>query len=350
MLETSARLLKLLSLLQVRTDWTGTMLADELGVTGRTVRRDVERLRELGYAVHTTRGSAGGYRLGSGRALPPLLFDEDEALAAALGLQLGGVSWASGLAKPATSALHKLRQVLPARLHGQLDSIRDCTEPSTRFEPSVSVELLRTVATVCRRQERLRFDYRTHSGRQLRREVEPYKLVSLDGRWYLLGWDLGRQDWRTYRLDRLEPKIPTGPRFTPRELPTSAAELVSRGVTAAMVRVEGTVRMHASAARLAERAGRYWHTVTPETEDTCILRCSGDSLRTLAWWLVTFDLDFDVVGPSELREHCRLLSQRLATAAGPAAADSEAAEPVPPGADVPTSGRPPRRGLRPAPG
>jgi predicted DNA-binding transcriptional regulator YafY len=317
MLETSARLLRLLSLLQARPEWTGAELAEEQGVTARTVRRDIERLRELGYPVNTTRGAAGGYRLGEGRALPPLLLDEDEAAAAALALRLGGSTWAAGLEEPAASALAKLRDVMPTRLHGRIDSVRHATEGSPRAEPIVPAELLNSLAITCYRHERLRFDYRSHTGHLSHREVEPYKLVSLDNRWYLLGWDIDRADWRTFRLDRLDPKVPTGPRFAPRELPERAGELVTRGVRAAVSQVQAVVRMRAPAARIAERVNRYWNSVAEETGDTSLLTCAGDSVHRLAVWLGTFDVDFEVLHPPELRAECRRLAARFTAAASP---------------------------------
>ncbi|WP_328980574.1 helix-turn-helix transcriptional regulator [Streptomyces canus] len=311
MRETSARLLRLLSLLQTRQEWTGTELAQELGVTVRTVRRDIERLRELDYPVNTVRGVHGGYRLGAGRALPPLLLDDDEAVAVALGLQLGATSWVSDIEEAASSALTKLREILPSRLHGRVDSLRYATEHGSRHEATVSPELLKELATICHRHERLRFEYRSHDGGYSQREAEPHRLVNFDHRWYLLGWDVVRGDWRTYRVDRLLPKIPTGPRFTPRDIPNgSAVDLVAHGVTAALSKVRATVRLQAPTSEIAPRAARYRQIVEADGPDACVLHCGGDSVETLAMWLGTFGVPFEVLDPPELRAQCLVVAER----------------------------------------
>jgi predicted DNA-binding transcriptional regulator YafY len=223
MLETSARLLRLLSLLQTPRDWTGTELAGRLGVTTRTVRNDVGRLRELGYPVHATRGAVGGYRLGAGAALPPLLLDDEEAVAVAVGLRTATIGSIEGIEESALRALAKLEQVLPVRLRRRINTLQSYTIPvppsGNRPVPSVSADVLTAITAACRDRERLRFDYRSHDGTASRRDVEPYRLVNWGRRWYLVAWDTQRGDWRTYRVDRVEPRIPTGPRFAPRELP-----------------------------------------------------------------------------------------------------------------------------------
>ncbi|WP_308121717.1 helix-turn-helix transcriptional regulator, partial [Actinotalea ferrariae] len=216
---TSSRLLALLSLLQARRDWPAAVLSDRLDVSDRTVRRDVDRLRELGYPITSTRGRDGGYRLEAGSALPPLLFDDDQAVALAVALQTAAGS-ASGVAEAATRALTTVRQLLPSRLRHRVDALEVHTVGATETEP-VTPALLAAVSAAIRAHEVLRFDYRSPGGPGARppRRAEPHHLVASGGRWYLVAWDLDADDWRTFRLDRLVPRTPGGGRFRPRELP-----------------------------------------------------------------------------------------------------------------------------------
>ena len=237
MWETSARLLKLLSLLQARRDWPGADLAARLDVTERTVRRDIGRLRDLGYPVHATRGTDGGYRLGAGAAMPPLLLDDDEAVAVAVGLRTAARSPVTGIEETSVRALAKLENVLPSRLRRRVSAVADYTVPVPPDTPPPAVDpaVLTTLASACRDHEQLRLDYRTHDGTSAVRSVEPHRLVSWGQKWYLLGWDTDRGDWRTFRVDRIQPRTPPGPRFTPRELPEGGdvAAYVARGVSRA---------------------------------------------------------------------------------------------------------------------
>src|SRR6266487_1232226 len=199
MLETSARLLRLLSLLQARRDWTSTELATRLGVTTRTIRNDVDRLRRLGYPVDARPGVAGGYRLGTGGALPPLLLDDDEAVAVAIGLRTAATGSIAGIEETSVRALAKLQQLLPARLRHQVSAFQSYALPMPAHGPQVDPDVLTMIASACRDHERLRFDYRAHSGAASRRSVAPYRLVNERRRWYLVAWDSGRNDWRTFR-------------------------------------------------------------------------------------------------------------------------------------------------------
>jgi predicted DNA-binding transcriptional regulator YafY len=259
MLETSARLLKLLSLLQTPREWTGTELAERLDVTTRTVRNDVDRLRELGYPVHATRGAAGGYRLGAGAALPPLLLDDEEAVAVAVGLRSGASGSIAGIEESSLRALAKLEQVLPPRLRHRLAALQAYTVavPTNTGGPRVASDVLTVLVAACRDRQRLRFDYRAHDGSMSRRDVEPYRLVNWGRRWYLVAWDTQRADWRTYRVDRVEPRTPTGPRFAARPLPDEdLARYVSRGVGAAAWRYQAQVTARRRHRRAAARRGR----------------------------------------------------------------------------------------------
>ncbi|MDI9916659.1 YafY family protein [Rhodococcus sp. IEGM 1379] len=309
MKETSARLLRLLSLLQTRRDWSGAELADRLTITPRTVRRDVDRLRDLGYPVDATVGVGGGYRLGAGAEMPPLQLDDEEVLAVALSLQSGATGSVVGIGEASMRALAKLRQIMPSRLRHRLESLQIDVVSTPPAASAVDAGVLTAIASVCHNHERLRFDYTAHGGATSRREVEPYRLVRSGLRWYLVAWDLGRDDWRSFRVDRLEPKIPTGPRFTPRELPAGgAAEYVSAGVTRAYTSTRATVLLHAPIEEVAPMVGEQWGSVEPSDEGRCVVALSGTSLRSIAHWLRAFDVDFTIVSPPELRAECRAIA------------------------------------------
>ncbi|MDF5752947.1 YafY family protein [Spongiactinospora sp. TRM90649] len=315
MLETSARLLRLLSLLQTQRDWTGGELADRLGVSGRTVRTDVERLRTLGYPVLATRGAVGGYRLGAGAALPPLLLDDEEAVAVTVGLRTASGGAIAGIEEASLRALAKLEQVLPSRLRRRVNTLQTYTVPVPRDDagPGVDPAILTVLAAACRDRERLRFDYQAHSGADTVREVEPYRLVNWGRRWYLLAWDIERADWRTFRVDRLRPRTPTGPRFTPRELPDDdVAAYVSRRASAAAWRYRARVTVQAPAEVVAERINPAVGTVERVDENSCVLHTGADTVETLGVYLGLLGADFHVAGPPELLAHLRALAGRYA--------------------------------------
>jgi predicted DNA-binding transcriptional regulator YafY len=309
-MQTSARLLRLLSLLQARADWSGQELADRLGVTTRTVRNDMERLRGLGYPVHATPGVGGGYRLGAGAALPPLLLDDDEAVAVAVGLRTAAGGSVTGIQETSVRALAKLEQVLPSRLRHRVDALQTATVEIPAKGPTVAAEVLTAIAGACRDHQRLRFDYRDHDGSASLRTVEPHRLVHDRGRWYLVAWDTDRQDWRTFRADRIRPRTPTGPRFAPREPPDGdVATYLLRGVGSATWRYRARVRVHAPAALVA---GRLPPAVQVEAVDehTCIVAAGSDTPQMLAVYLGLLDVDFEVVEPPELVEQLRTLADR----------------------------------------
>jgi predicted DNA-binding transcriptional regulator YafY len=315
MLDTSARLLRLLALLQTPRDWTGTELADRLGVTPRTVRHDIERLRNLGYPVTGTRGSAGGYRLGAGATLPPLLLNDDEAVAVVVGLRTAAGGSIAGIGEAAALALAKLEQVLPVRLRHRVGAVQQftVTVPPDSVGPIVDPDLITVLASVCRDRERLRFDYRTHGGAESRREVEPHRLVTWGRRWYLVAYDLDRGGWRTFRVDRITPKIPTGPRFTPRELPEQdVAAYVSRNVSAAAWRYRARVTVHAPAQAVTDRINPAVGTVEPVDDSTCVLHTGADTVETLGVYLGMLGTDFTVTEPPELVAYLRDLAGRYA--------------------------------------
>lgn len=298
MLETSARLLRMLSLLQSPRDWTGPELAERLGVTTRTVRNDVDRLRNLGYPVHATPGAAGGYKLGAGASLPPLLLDDEEAVAIALSLRTQD-------SETATRALAKLEQVLPSRLRHRVAAVQEFTVGTAKeMDPQVMV----AVVNACRARERLRFDYVRFNGTEDRREVEPYRLVHVRGRWYLVAWDVGRQDWRTFRADRISPRVPTGPRFAPRELPDLEAYL-AQGLATAAWRFRATVLVHAPAEEVALKVPAAL--VEAVDTATCRMTAGADTAEMLAVYLGMLGCEFEVDGPPELVQHLGKTADRF---------------------------------------
>ena len=313
---TSARLLRLLSLLQTPRDWTGSELADRLEVSPRTIRNDIERLRALGYPVHATRGSVGGYRLEAGTILPPLLLEDDEAVALAVGLRTAAGGAVTGIEETSLRALAKLEQVLPARLRRRVNALQSYTVLVTRRPgPTVDPDVLTALAGVCRDHLGLRFDYEDRRGGASQRTSEPHRLVNWGQRWYLVAWDTDRWDWRTFRVDRIRPRLPAGPRFTPRDLSDDeVAALVSRGVPATARRYQARVTVHAPAAAIAERIGPWVGTVEAVDGETCILDTGADTLEILAVYLGMLDADFSVIEPPELVDHVRGLARRYARA------------------------------------
>lgn len=331
----SGRLLSLLSLLQARRDWPGHVLAERLHVSGRTVRRDVDRLRELGYPIEATFGPDGGYRLAPGADLPPLLFDDEQAVALAVALQLATASGAA-IADGAARALSTLRQVMPGRLRHHIDAVR-VTTPSVAA-PEVDPAVLRAVSAAVRDRELLRLDYMpgvaTSAGdgsaeRDAQggdgtarvppapRRVEPHEVVARHGRWYLLAWDLEREDWRTFRLDRMAPRRPTGPRFVRREIPggDAAAFVAARfkgsdGVDVWPCRGEVILGMPAADVAPFVADG----TVRPDGPDRCRVTLGAWSWVGLAASVARFDTSIEVVGPPELAEAFRVVGERCAAA------------------------------------
>jgi len=315
MVETSARLLRLLSLLEIRPEWAGADLAERLEVTPRTLRRDIAKLRSLGYPVYAAPGVAGGYRLGAGAALPPLLLDDEEAVAVALSLRTAASNSVAGVGEASVRALAKLEQVLPARLRERAAAIGQSTVPLTGPEPAVDAETLTTIARACRNYERLVFAYRRFQDTEpTERRVEPHRLVQAGYRWYLVARDLERGEWRTYRVDRIEAPRLTGVRFVPRD-PPDAAAFVANAVTTAPYRYQAQVRIQASATAVAEVVPPTVGTIEPVDDGTCTLTSGSDSLDALAFHIGMIGYDFTVLGPPELAERLQLLARRLRQAA-----------------------------------
>lgn len=332
---TSARLLSLLSLLQARRDWPGQVLAERLEVSSRTVRRDIDRLRNLGYPVQATMGHQGGYRLQAGVDLPPLLFDDEQAVALAVALQLAATTGA-GIGDAAWRALATVRQVLPGRLRRRVDSVQVLAIPRAG-ETSTDPAVLTAVTDAARAYEQLRFDYRPAlvdpdaPAHEPPRRVQPHHVLNRGGRWYLLAWDLDREDWRTFRIDRMTPRWPTGPRFAPREVPGGdAATFVAARFAGhddpragATWPCEGTVVLDAPASEIAPYYGS--GTVEPLGPHRCQLTLGAWSWAGLAASIAQADADIDVVGPPELAQAFAALARRAAAAAhGPDPANDRA--------------------------
>ena len=315
--ETSSRLLDLLSLLQARRDWPGAELAERLEVSGRTIRRDVGRLRELGYPVESLTGPAGGYRLRAGTAMPPLLLDEEEAIAIAVGLRTAARASVTGIEETSIRALVKLEQVLPAHLRRRVAALGSATIAGPVTGPTVDPQDLTTIAAACRDSECLRFDYRSRDGTATRREVEPHSLVNLGRRWYLVAWDRRREDWRTFR-DR--PAQPARPGRTDVHGAHAAGQGRGRLRRAEhrrrWSRYEARVTVHAPADEIAERLPYVAGALEPIDAHRCEYRTSDDDLEWLAIRIAMLGVDVDVHEPPELIPRLNALAGRLRRATG----------------------------------
>ncbi|MFC9436992.1 helix-turn-helix transcriptional regulator [Nocardia sp. NPDC057030] len=319
--DTPARLLRLLSLLQTPREWPGSELAERLGVTDRTVRRDIDRLRELGYPVEATMGAAGGYRLVAGSALPPLLVEDDEAVAIAVGLRAAAGYAVAGIEESSVRALTKLEQVLPAKLRRRVRVLGTALALPADTGPLVDPEVLTTLAAAVTNRERVRFGYRDGSGRESRRHAEPVGLAPSRHRWYLVGYDVDGDDWRIYRVDRIEGPRPTAARFTPRALPATdpAAYVAGRRTDWGTPTFRLSVTFHAAAQRITGRLGDGPGDVVAIDENTCRLdTLRDDAPEWLAHRLIALDTEFTVHEPPELIHALRTVSARIERAVGPA--------------------------------
>jgi predicted DNA-binding transcriptional regulator YafY len=312
MLETSARLLSLLSLLQSRVSWTGTELAERLAVSTRTIRQDVDRLRELGYPVDAARGAQGGYRLGIGAKLPPLLLDDEEAIAVAIGLRAAvGVS---GIGESSSRALAKLEQVLPHRLMRQVNAIHQATSrgpdniDSNVEDPDIDATTLAAAANAIRDQEWLRFDYQ---GEHV--VIEPYRLISWMRRWYLVGRDPTSGTWKSFRLDWISPRERSNRRFTPQPLPgEDYTTFLLRDVSSTGWKVHARITVFAPAEEVLARINATVGVVEKIDDHTCVLVTGADSIEIVAVYIGMLGIDFHVSEPPELVQHLALLGKRYA--------------------------------------
>ena len=316
MLDTSTRLLRLLTLLQTRRDWPGPGLADRLGVSTRTVRHDMARLRALGYPVEAAPGVAGGYRLGSGGTLPPLLLDDEEAVAVAVGLRSAAGAGVAGVEDSALRALIKLEQVLPGRLRSRVNALQAYTVAVARGGPAADPQVLARLAAACRDREVVSVDYTKHDGAESARALEPYRLVHWSTRWYLVAWDRERSGWRTFRVDRLRLRSAHGPHFSPREPPAEdVAAYVRRGIRTARARFEARVVVRAPAEVIVARVPSEVVVEALDAESCAVYGVAATPLM-LAMHLSFLDAEFEVTDPPELVEALRVLARRFAAATG----------------------------------
>ncbi|MEV5592328.1 YafY family protein [Streptomyces sp. NPDC052496] len=338
MSDTPARLLKLLTLLQTGRERTGTELAERLGVSPRTVRRDIDRLRGLGYPVDAAIGAIGGYRLASGTAMPPLLLDDEEAVAIAVGLHTAAGGTVADVAETSVRALAKLEQVLPARLRDRVTALQEATVPLYGLltgggtAPVTDPAVLTALATACRRGERVRFAYTAADGAPGKRHTEPYRLVSADRRWYLVAYDLDRTDWRTFRTDRISGPRLTGARCVPDRRPPTpdAAAFVAESVTSHRARHRALVTLHTSLEDATARLPAGTGLLEPLTPDSCLLRTGGDALDWLAFRLGLLGVPFEVHEPPELIAYLHDLGTRLLDASQRSAPPAAPARPQAP--------------------
>jgi predicted DNA-binding transcriptional regulator YafY len=319
MLNTSARLLRLLSLFQAQRYWSGAELSRRLEVTGRTLRRDVDRLRSLGYPVHSTSGVEGGYQLGAGATLPPLLLDDDEAVAVALGLRTSAQGGVSGIEEACVRALLKLEQVLPPRLRHRVTALHGYVVPLERRGPSVDANLLSAIAGACRDCECIRFKYQDRAGSPSLRTVEPHRLVHTGYRWYLVAWDISRKDWRTFRIDRIDGKPKASTRFTARKPPEGDfAKFVSKSLSQVPYPIRARITLHAPLDSLARRIPPSAGVLESIDQNSCLLRTGSYSVEGIAMHLTWLGVPFQVHEPPELIEHIRLVAARFMASVGPA--------------------------------
>lgn len=316
MIQTSARLLQLLSLLQVRREWTGPALAERMQVTERTIRRDIDKLRQLGYPIQASPGIAGGYQLGAGAQLPPLLLDDNEALAVALGLSSVAAGPVAGIGEASVRALAKLEQVLPSRLRPKFAMLKaSVTTLPSHAAPVDPLKLTAASAAIADRRQ-LSFEYTTADGAAGRRLVEPYRLVDTGRRWYLVAYDVDRGDWRTFRADRIASLPSERKKYTPRPLPAKdLAAYVQRSITRSPYRYDVVVRLHAPLHEVAALVSPQMATLSADGDNRTILRAGWDSLETPAAHLASLDMDFEILEPEEFRRHAAQLAERLSKAA-----------------------------------
>lgn len=317
-MNTSARMLRLLSLLQTHRYWPGAELAERLEVSPRTLRRDIDRLRELGYPVDAIRGVAGGYQLGAGGQLPPLLLEDDEAVAIAVGLRSAAAGAVGGLSESSLQALTKVISLMPPRLRRRIDALTSQTTPAPSWAPQVDANALITLAQGCRDDETVRFDYTAREGEETRRHVEPLGLVSLGSRWYLVGWCRERHGWRNFRVDRISAPALTGVRFRPRELPADDA-LAHVRASIRSVPKKYDVRIHiATSVEVVSATVGHWGTVTA-VDGGALWALPADDFFWPVAVLANIDAAFTVISPPELVGHLDAVAARLSRSTDPQA-------------------------------
>lgn len=314
MVQTSARLLRLLSMFQAQRYWSGNELAERLEVTPRTLRRDVDRLRSLGYPVHSNSGVAGGYQLGAGANLPPLLLDDDEAVAVALGLRTSASGGVTGIEEASVRALMKLEQVLPPRLRPRVAALHGFILPLAREKngATVDAERLSVIAGACRDYQGVRFTYQDRAGAPSVRMVEPHRVVHTGYRWYLVAWDLSRNDWRTFRVDRIQGKLKLSTRFKSRRPPEGDfAAFAAKSLSQAPYPYRARITLHASLDTVLPRIPASAGVLEAIDGNSCTLQTGSHSLEGLTVHLLMLGVRFQVHEPAELITYMREVSERL---------------------------------------
>jgi len=315
MLDTSTRLLRLLAVLQSRGFWAGTALAERLGITPRTLRRDIDRLRSLGYTVSAAAGPGGGYQLGQGTALPPLLLDDDEAVAIVVSLR-SAVDTFAGMSRTAVGALVKLNQLLPARLRKRVSALHAVTVSVAGTTAIVNPNTLTTLAAACRDHQQITLRYQDRGGRVSTRTVEPLRLAHTGNRcWYLVAWDLSREAWRTLRVDRIDEKLSLGAPFAPRPPPPDVERYVAESISHAPYRHRAKFRLAASAAAMAERVPPWIGVLEPQDAERCVLSTGAETPEALVFQAMLCGVEFELMEPESLRPHLREIAARLQRAA-----------------------------------
>jgi predicted DNA-binding transcriptional regulator YafY len=308
--KTSGRLLRLLWLLQSRPSWSGRELSSRVEVDARTIRRDIDRLRELGYAVHATSGSGGGYRLRAGSSMPPVLLDDEEAVAVAVAIRAAAASVGS-MEQTAVSLLAKLDQLLPARLRKRATALHSVTLSLARREAPVAIDVLTRVAAACRDRMRMRLSYRDRGGNPTVRAVEPLRLAHTGSHWYLVAWDLQREDWRTFRMDRVERVSATGSRFAPREFPGDVAAYVARSMSSVVYRYRMRLKIAGSLETLEKRIPKWCGVLEVLDEGNCVLSVGADSIEALVAMLALTGSEFEVVESPAFAGDVRQVVERI---------------------------------------
>jgi predicted DNA-binding transcriptional regulator YafY len=319
-MKASARVLRLLSLLQARREWSGEELSERLEVDVRTVRRDVDRLRELGYAIEASSGPGGGYRLGAGSKTPPLLLDDDEAVAVAVALGAAAGTVAN-LQSIALRVLAKLDQLLPTRLRRRLGALPAVTLSLGSAQAPVELAVLTAIASACHDEVELRFDYGDREGKLTTRVVQPLRLVHTGRVWYLVAWDTAREALRTFRVDRMTRRPTRGARFSPPPLPEDLATYVSRSIAVAPYRLRARVRLHGSPEVIAQRVPPWVGVVESSDPRGAVLTIGADSPEGLISLIASAGVEFSLIEPEELAGPLRLVAERLRRGVRPRRAD-----------------------------
>jgi predicted DNA-binding transcriptional regulator YafY len=310
MLQTSARLLRLLSLLQQRRHWSGQELAERLEVDARTLRRDIDKLRELGYPVHASAGVGGGYQLGAGSSVPPVLLNDDEAVA--IGFALRAAAGSVGkMEETSIGLLAKLDQVMPPRLRKRASALHSVTLSLANAQSAPPVDVLTRIASACRDHIRVKLNYKDRDGKGSSRTLEPLKLVHTGHRWYLVAWDTQRDDWRTFRVDRIERLVSSGPQFTPRKFPGDIAEYVSQAMRHVSYRYRVRLKLTGSLEMLAKKVPGWCGSLEPAGADACLLSTGADSIESLAAMMLMTGADFEILDAPELLPGLRAIAERL---------------------------------------